>query len=34
MIQCGGSGISWNIRKSFAARSRQIFTPAPHHSIF
>jgi len=28
-----GSGISWNICKS-APRSRQITTPAPHHSIF
>ena len=29
----GGSGISWNICKS-APRSRQITTPAPHHSVF
>jgi len=28
-----GSGISWAIRKS-APRSRQITTPAPHHSVF
>jgi len=28
-----GSGISWAIRKS-ASRSRQITTPAPHHSVF
>ena len=28
-----GSGISWDIRKS-APRSRQITTPAPHHSVF
>jgi len=28
-----GSGISWAICKS-AARSRQIPTPAPHHSVF
>ena len=28
-----GSGISWVICKS-AARSRQITTPAPHHSFF
>ena len=28
-----GSGISWAICKS-AARSRQITTPAPHHSVF
>ena len=28
-----GSGISWNICKS-APRSRQITTPAPHHSVF
>jgi len=28
-----GSGISWDIRKS-APRSRQITTPAPHHSGF
>jgi len=27
-----GSGISWSICKS-APRSRQIFTPAPHHSV-
>jgi len=30
----GGSGISWTICKSFALCSRQITTPAPHHSIF
>ena len=28
-----GSGISWAISKS-APRSRQITTPAPHHSVF
>ena len=28
-----GSGISWTICKS-APRSRQITTPAPHHSLF
>ena len=28
-----GSGISWAIWK-FAPRSRQITTPAPHHSVF
>ena len=28
-----GSGISWAICKS-APRSRQIITPAPHHSVF
>ena len=28
-----GSGISWNICKS-APRSRQITTPAPHHSVY
>ena len=28
-----GSGISWTIWKS-ASRSRQITTPAPHHSVF
>jgi len=28
-----GSGISWAIRKS-APRSRQITTPAPHHTVF
>jgi len=28
-----GSGISWAICKS-AHRSRQITTPAPHHSVF
>jgi len=28
-----GSGISWAISK-FAPRSRQITTPAPHHSVF
>ena len=28
-----GSGISWAIRKP-APRSRQITTPAPHHSVF
>ena len=30
----GGNGIGWNIRRSFAPRSRQITTPAPHHSSF
>jgi len=30
----GGSGISWNICKSFASRSRQTTTPIPHHSVF
>jgi len=29
----GGSGISWPICKS-APSSRQITTPAPHHSVF
>ena len=29
----GGSGISWTICKS-APSSRQITTPAPHHSVF
>ena len=29
----GGSGISWTTHKSYASRSRQITTPAPHHSI-
>jgi len=29
-----GSRISWTIFKSFASRSRQITTPAPHHSNF
>jgi len=28
-----GSGISWTVCKS-APRSRQITTPAPHHSVF
>ena len=28
-----GSGITWASRKS-ASRSRQITTPAPHHSVF
>jgi len=28
-----GSGINWAICKS-APRSRQITTPAPHHSVF
>ena len=28
-----GSGISWAVYKS-APRSRQITTPAPHHSVF
>jgi len=28
-----GNGISWAICKS-APRSRQITTPAPHHSVF
>jgi len=30
----GGSGISWTMCKSIAPRSRQITTPAPHHSVF
>ena len=30
----GCSGISWTIRKQSAPSSRQITTPAPHHSIF
>jgi len=30
----GGSDISWTICRSFASRSRQITTQAPHHSIF
>ena len=30
----GGIGISWTICILFAPRSRQITTPAPHHSIF
>jgi len=30
----GGSGISWTICKSFAAHSRQITMPVPHHSVF
>jgi len=29
-----GNGISWTICRSFAPHSRQITTPAPHHSIF
>jgi len=29
-----GSGISWTIYKQSAPPSRQITTPAPHHSIF
>ena len=29
-----GSGISWTICKQSAPHSRQITTPAPHHSIF
>jgi len=29
-----GSGISWTICKSLAPHSRQITTPAHHHSIF
>jgi len=29
-----GSGISWTTYKQSAPRSRQITTPAPHHSIF
>jgi len=32
-VTVSGSGISWAICKS-ATRSRQITTPAPHHSIF
>ena len=31
--EVSGSGISWAICKS-APRSRQITTPAPHHSVF
>jgi len=31
--EASGSGISWAVCKS-APRSRQITTPAPHHSIF
>jgi len=30
----GCSGISWTKRKQCALRSRQITTPAPHHSTF
>ena len=30
----GGGGISCTICKSFAPRSRQIITPAAHHSVF
>jgi len=30
----GSSGISWTICKSFAAHTRQITTPVPHHSVF
>ena len=30
----GGSSISWTTCKSSAPRSRQITTPAPHHSVF
>ena len=30
----GGSGISWNICKSFAPHSRQTTMPVPHHSVF
>jgi len=30
----GGSGIIWTICKSFAPRSRQTTTPAPHHQFF
>jgi len=29
-----GSGISWTICKQSAPRSRQVTTPAPHHSNF
>ena len=29
-----GTGISWVICKQSAPRSRQITTPAPHHSVF
>jgi len=29
-----GNGISWAICKSDLPRSRQITTPAPHHSVF
>ena len=31
--EVSGSGVSWAICKS-APRSRQITTPAPHHSVF
>jgi len=30
----GCSGISWTVWKSSAPHSRQITTPAPHHSLF
>jgi len=30
----GASGISWTLCKQLALCSRQITTPAPHHSIF
>jgi len=30
----GCNGINWTICKSFAPWSRQIITPAPHHTIF
>jgi len=30
----GDSGISWTICRLFVPRSRQITTPAPHHSIY
>jgi len=32
-VTVNGSGISWAVFKS-ALRSRQIATPAPHHSVF
>ena len=32
--ECGGSGTSWTIHKSFAPRSRQITTSAAHDSSF
>jgi len=33
MVLWDGSGISWTICKQFAARSRQLTTSTPHHSI-
>jgi len=29
----GSNGIRWTVCKSFAPHSRQITTPAPHHSV-